>query len=76
MSRPGIEPVTSRSSERTFYQLSYRGRFACSATGYGDLKFITDSLPLFGLNETFLIANDPTRLSYEAVPCHMKCTNS
>ena len=27
MSRLGIEPVTSRSPERTFYQLSYRGRF-------------------------------------------------
>ena len=26
MSRPGIEPVTSRSPERTLYQLSYRGR--------------------------------------------------
>ena len=25
MSRPGIEPVTSRSPERTLYQLSYRG---------------------------------------------------
>ena len=28
----------------------------CPATGLGDLKFVTDSLPLFGLNETFLIA--------------------
>ena len=27
MSRPGIEPVTSHSPERTLYQLSYRGRF-------------------------------------------------
>ena len=27
MSRPGIEPVTSRSPERTLYQLSYRGHF-------------------------------------------------
>ena len=27
MSRPGIEPVTSRSPERTLYQLSYWGRF-------------------------------------------------
>ena len=27
MSRPGIEPVTSRSPERTLYQLSYRGLF-------------------------------------------------
>ena len=27
----------------------------CPDTGPGDLKFITDSLPLFGLNETFLI---------------------
>ena len=27
MSRPGIEPVTSHSPERTFCQLSYRGRF-------------------------------------------------
>ena len=27
MSRPGIEPVTSRSPERTLYQLSYRGRW-------------------------------------------------
>ena len=27
MSRPGIEPVTSRSPERTLYQLSYRGRY-------------------------------------------------
>ena len=26
MSRPGIESVNSRSSERTLYQLSYRGR--------------------------------------------------
>ena len=26
MSRPRIEPVTFRSSERTLYQLSYRGR--------------------------------------------------
>ena len=26
MSRPGIEPVTSRSPERTLYLLSYRGR--------------------------------------------------
>ena len=26
MSRPGIEPVTSRSPKRTLYQLSYRGR--------------------------------------------------
>ena len=26
-SRPGIEPVTSRSPERTLYILSYRGRF-------------------------------------------------
>ena len=26
MSRPGIEPVTSHSLERTLYQLSYRGR--------------------------------------------------
>ena len=28
----------------------------CLATGPGDLKFTTDSLPLFGLNETFIIA--------------------
>ena len=28
----------------------------CPATGPGDLKFITDSLPMFGLNQTFLIA--------------------
>ena len=27
MSLPVIEPVTSRSSKRTLYQLSYRGRF-------------------------------------------------
>ena len=27
MSQPGIEPVTSRSPERTLYQLSYRGRY-------------------------------------------------
>ena len=27
MSRPGIEPVTSRSLERTLYLLSYRGRY-------------------------------------------------
>ena len=27
MSRPGIEPVTSRSPERTLYRLSYRGCF-------------------------------------------------
>ena len=31
MSRPGIEPVTSRSPERTLYQLSYRGR--CKSKG-------------------------------------------
>ena len=28
MSRPGIEPVTSRSSVRTLYQLSYRGQLS------------------------------------------------
>ena len=28
----------------------------CPATGPGDLKFITDSLPLFVLNQTYLIA--------------------
>ena len=28
MSRPGIEPRTSRSPERTLYLLSYRGRFS------------------------------------------------
>ena len=28
MSRPGIEPVTARSPEWTFFWLSYRGRFA------------------------------------------------
>ena len=30
MSRPRIEPVTSRSPERTLYQLSYRGRCAAN----------------------------------------------
>ena len=28
----------------------------CPATGPGNVKFIAGSLPLFGLNETFLIA--------------------
>ena len=28
MSRPGIEPITSRSPGRTFYLLSYRGRWS------------------------------------------------
>ena len=33
MSRPGIEPVTYRSPERTLYQLSYRGRSHEEALG-------------------------------------------
>ena len=32
MSRPGIESVTSRSPERTLYQLSYRGRYQTMQT--------------------------------------------
>ena len=50
MSRPWIEPVTSRSPERTLYQLSYRGRsikicslnhLATGATPHGCIYHLT-----------------------------------
>ena len=40
----------------------------CPATGPGDLKFITDSLPLFRLNEIFLI--DKIRSVNDVKQCH------
>ena len=44
----------------------------CSATGPGDLKFTTDSLPLFGLNETFLIAKSEASMMWgDAMPHEM-----
>ena len=50
-------PLTDRriGSEKRILHYSFT-EIGCPATGPGDLKFITDSLPLFGLNETFLIA--------------------
>ena len=35
----------------------------CPATGPGHLKFIRESLPLFWLNETFLIAKPEVSMS-------------
>ena len=44
----------------------------CPATGPGNLKFITDSLPLFGLNQTYLIAtSEVTMMGGNAVPHEM-----
>ena len=44
----------------------------CPATVPGDLKFITDSLPLFGLNETFLIAKSEASMMWgDAMPHKM-----
>ena len=45
---------------------------SCPATGPGDLKFVTDSLPLFGLNETFLMANFEASMMWgDAMPHEM-----
>ena len=45
----------------------------CPATGPGELKFITDSLPLFGLKETFLIAKSEASMMWgDAMPHEMK----
>ena len=44
----------------------------CPATGPGDLRFIMDSLPLFGLNETFLIAKSEAPTMWgDAMPHEM-----
>ena len=44
----------------------------CPATGRGDLKFTTYSLPLFGLNETFLIAKSKASMMWgDAMPHEM-----
>ena len=44
----------------------------CLATGPGDLKLITDSLPLFGLNKTFRIAKaDAPMMWGDAMPHEM-----
>ena len=44
----------------------------CPATGPGYLKFITDSLPLFGLIETFLIAKSEASMMWgDAMPHEM-----
>ena len=40
----------------------------CPDTGPDDLKFITDSLPLFGLNETFPIAKSEVSMWGDAMP--------
>ena len=44
----------------------------CPATGHGDLKFITDSLPFFGLNQTYLIAKCEASMMWgDAMPHEM-----
>ena len=44
----------------------------CPATDPGDLKFITDSLPLFGLNQIFLMAKSDVPLMWgDAMPHEM-----
>ena len=50
-------PLTDRciGSEKGILHFTFT-EIGCPATGPGDIKFITDSLPLFRLNETFLIA--------------------
>ena len=54
-----------------FYFYSNR-LIVCPATGPGDLKFIIDSLPLFGLTETFLIAkSEASMMGGDAMPHEM-----
>ena len=40
MSRPGIEPVTSRSPERALYQLSYQGRYITTDSHQLKMRFL------------------------------------
>ena len=42
----------------------------CPATGPGDLKFITDSQPSFGLNQTFLIAKSNASMMWGGANPH------
>ena len=47
----------------------------CPATSPGDLKFITDSLPLFGLNQTYLIVKSKASMMWGNAMPH-EWTNS
>ena len=66
-------PLTDRwiGSEKGILHFTF-AEIVCPATGPGNLKFITDSLPLFGLNETFLIAKSEASMMWgDAMPHEM-----
>ena len=57
-------PLTDRKigSEKGILHVTFT-EIGSPATGPGDLKFTTDSLPSFGLNETFLIAKSKASMT-------------
>ena len=66
-------PLTNRwiGSEKGILHFTFT-EIGFPATGPGDLKFITDSLPLFGLKETFLIAKSEASMMWgDAMPHEM-----
>ena len=64
MSRPGIEPVTSQSPERTIYRLNYRGRFENTKVMF--LLFISRYTLMSGGNES----SDPWGVREEPEEIH------
>ena len=66
-------PLTDRwiGSEKGILHFTFT-EIGCTATGPGDLQFTTDSLPSFGLNETFLIAKSEASMMWgDAMPYEM-----